>query len=311
MKGKFICPPLSLSQAERRANIICQVEDWFRSDAMSILLQALGRGQAFTGEDITLQAADFFSKYDFRQGKERAAIEENPTLNSKKAEFLQAYRDLGMVENTTPSIPNPDHILVLGGANNANFTRTLKAKAICGLQEPPGTIAALSGFRVLNVAEREKMKPYSKGKTEFDVLSDIIATTFGLDTFHDRLFSNENINKQACVRVFDKDYRGKTVEVYAAPSSDPARRANTRDAFAFFLKEKKVEPGQSLVFVSNSPYANYQFLALADIAIKHNLFFDIIGDDSSFCSASLKVTAYLQEVKATSDCAKNFLNGTW
>lgn len=311
MEGKFVCPPLSLSQAERRANIIWQVEEWFRSDAMSTLLQALGRDQAFSGNDIILQAADFFSNYDFRQGKERAAIGENPTLNSKKAELLQAYRDLGMVDNTTPSISNPDYIFILGGANNANLTRTLKAKAICDLQETPGTIAALSGFRVLTAAEREKKKPYSKGETEFDVLSDIISSSFGLDTFQERFFPNENINMQACVRVFDKEYKGKSIELYAAPSSDPERRANTRDTFTFFLEEKKVEPGQSLVFVSNSPYANYQFLALADIAIDHRLLFDIVGDDSIFSPASLKVTTYLQEVKATSDCAKNFLNGTW
>jgi len=314
---RFICPPINLSKEQRIQNLFQQIRDWIYSSEISELISAFNGNALKTNNiiDYITWLDDFANIWDYRKkqasGGERWMISDDGIVTKNESLIKAAAEKLGMVRRDEANTV-PDYILPLGGAFLANFSRPALSREVYDLfNEPAISIVALSGMRPLTKEEVKatcSMSPMAK--TEFDVISTGIEQAFCISSieFEEHRFHTVNINLQWVIRKYIcKDAPSKIFSL-AAPSSDPARRANSFDTFRFFMDRFNVSAGQKLLLVTTSIYVPFQFMRFMPFAIDNNLVVDCIGASNSNPNSFNQASNYLQEIKGTINAFKFFID---
>jgi hypothetical protein len=242
------------------------VEAWLDAPAIRTLVEADG-GTWPTDPlvDRLKQLNEFSQRWDFRGGAERLAISD-AALEIDDDLVLQCGSTLGMTTASSPSRKEYDHALVLGGTALASVYRVRYLNDLIKTGIAVHHVAALTAMRELPEAEldiaraRPDVAPLVDGaQVEFDVLLASVADLVGEVPIVERV-SDPNPHLAGAVgRV------GSTATVIAAPSADPARRANTVDNYAAYSEQ--IEPGDHLLVVTSSIYLPYQFFLAVKTAL--------------------------------------------
>ena len=300
------CPGAELPKEERVKGLFNSCFDWIYSEPLKGLVEL------FEGEEISRVLGsdrekdidllhEFVKRWDYRNGQERWAVENDRIVTENLSFVMEQVRSLGLTEAGMPR-KEPDYIIPMGGARQTNHTRCMMTKKIIDeYGYAGGRIVALSGMRPVNEIERPFIDEYAPGaKTEFEAISMALEKVFGVHRFTEKAVHKKNINLCSVVRTYEEHYRDYEVFSLAAPSTDPARRANSYDTFHFLLKHFKVGPGDRLLLVTNSIYVLFQYLRFMKPALNGGFEVDCVGTDIAVNSV-LKPTNYLMELKSIVD----------
>ena len=289
-------------------HILCIVRKFIYNEEIDELISLFNDGENFaiSGTDIkedVLKLRLFAERWDYRLGKERWDVIDESFVLEHEGEIMECVRGLGLVGHVDPSL-EPDYILPLGGARNANNARPKMAKKV--IDDYGWTdkrIVALSGTRPINDTERPYMKEYAPDvETEFDAISKGLELAFDVHRFTEERIDSDNINLCSVVRKYENDSLDNEIYSLAAPSSDPDnRRANSYDTFKYLLEKFDIGEGDKLLLVTSCIYVPYQRFRFMDLAIENGFEVDCIGADPVDDFSLSKPSNYLQEVKATID----------
>ena len=311
---RFICPDCGKTVEERRKELLGSIEEWVDSEALSSMVSAFGGSIPKGSLKERIDWLDHFANvWDYRKkqaGNERWFIEEDPVAKANVEVITASVKELGLVDIETPLVM-PDYILPLGGARRSNFARPETAKKVIDqMNIRDRKIVALSGTRLINDMERPFIEDFAEGaETEYEAISKGLETVFSLkgERFREERSRHENIYLQWALRTYEETYQGNTIQSLAAPSSDPGRRANSRDTFLFFLEKFQIRPGDRLLLVTSCIYVPFQILRFMDLAIEKGFYVDCVGmpnDDRQGTSFS-RITNYCQETKAAINAVKS------
>ena len=284
------------------------IEEWLDSDALLTLIKLFGGVAPLhkTVQEKILWTNQFVDIWDYRRsqsatgGHERWAIYDDEFVSQNADLIIMCAKTLGMVD-PQPINFTPNYILPLGGARYSNYLRPKKSKEICDTVDGTISVIALSGFRMIADEERKAVDSYAPGsRTEYDAINKGIELAFGLnsDAFTEIKKENINPNLTFCLREYITNSNKLRISSLAAPSSDPSRRANSRDTFEYFVKHFAIPSDSKVLLVTSQIYVPFQTLKFMDIAIDNRFCFSCIGYKDNKSNLS-KPSNYLQEIKAT------------
>ncbi len=237
------------------------VERWLEQDALRALVEDEGgtwpRGDLATRVDALHRFSD---RWDFRAGGERLDIGRASGERDGRA-ILERGAQLGMVVADRPAAASYDHAIVLGGTALGSIYRVRRLFELRDNGIAIGDTAGLTALRELQageldlVRERPDIAPIVvDAGTEFDVMTRAVEHFAGGHA-EVTLQPDPNPYLASATAVI-----GNTT-VLAAPSADPARRANTRDNYDVYVD--RVQAGDSVLVVTSSIYLPYQiFIAI-------------------------------------------------
>lgn len=317
---RFICPDCDKSVDGRRQELLNNISAWVNSEALRTMVSVFG----YEIPNCALKEKinwlnEFADEWDYRKKQsgegERWNVTEDPIALANSDVILNCVRELGLVDIEYP-LQMPDYILPLGGARLSNYARPAKAKDVIDkMNICDKTIVALSGTRPINDVERPFLEEYAPmALTEFEAMSKGLEKVFSLheEDFSEEYNSNNNINLEWALRSYNERYCGNRVMSLAAPSSDPNRRANSRDTFEFFLDKFHLTEGMKLLLVTSCIYVPFQLLRFMDLAIDRGFYVDCVGmpNDDKKGTAFSQISNYCQETKATINAIKS-LSDKW
>lgn len=240
---------------------------------------------------------DFVSIWDFRNKKERWNIEYTKFENEE--EILDSFRKLGFIKKTKPK-NIPKYVLPLGGARFANYNRVLFSKELIDeLNVKNSFVISLSTFRLISDVEKEAVNTYAEDAiTEFDAISRSLEKIYSVKTYEEEKNDNENINLCSNIRTYKEYYKDNKIISLSSFSSDPLRRANTRDTFLFFMDNININKNDNVLLVTSQIYTLYQYFSLIDIAIDNSFNLECVGTEMDIKN-NPNVKLYFQELKGT------------
>jgi hypothetical protein len=271
------------------------------------LLEALTAGKGETSD--RLAALDTFTdRWDTRQGLERNQAKELPLSAEQEEIVLAAAVALGMRGAAALRFRRYDHVLILGGLIRACLVRPAYAAHLLGTgQIEAGSVTGLGGHRPF-VGDEFQLAAEA-GAPELD--EEYEAMDFGMRRAFG-LAAPERVEGEVSelpggtwgVRRY-RTGDGMTVQVVAAPSSEPGvRRANTPDSYDFFAKRiAKLRHGQRLLLVTTPIYVPAQHTAAVRmLALPFGVEVDTVGNEPGVIpgtpATSFSATKYLLEVRS-------------
>lgn len=320
---RIVCPDSKLSRRERVSEMLFCIETWSCSSAMKNLIELFGGDIAseMPLEEYVHWLNEFVEIWNYRsrlqlkkEESERWNVFDDKFVLDHSDEIMNCVSELGLVQETCPVI-TPDYILPLGGARYSNLDRPAYAYKIyknmgSGSAKKDVHIVALSGTRLISDKERAAVDSYApEAKTEFDAICKGLEIAFQLDGGYEQTgHADDNINLCSIIRNYGYRNRNTKIASLAAPSSDPSRRANSRDTFEYFLKSYNIKTGNNVLLVTSQIYAPYQLLKFVDLAIEGNFDVDCIGYSMAEKETLAKPSNFLQEVKATVNAMDMFVS---
>ncbi|MBQ3281506.1 MAG: hypothetical protein IJH41_03760 [Eubacterium sp.] len=305
---RLVCPECGRPASERKKKLNESIAGWVYSDGLQELLRSfdIDIPRAGSLEDYIGRLREAVQVWDFRAGAERWDIRtDDPRIQANKALIEKASRELGLMDITEPQVDDPDCILPLGGARMTNYNTPEKARSIIESMDLQGvSVVGLSTGRPAAERDRPYYEQYAYADaTEFEAMYSGIKKVFGLtDSFTGCRTDDENLYLCSEKRVFSESFRGGTVAVLSAPSSEPEkRRANTGDTFRYFLETFDIGESSRIILTTNCVYVPYQLMKLMKIAIEKDLMIDCVGVKAKDHIPEGKHDRYLQEIKATID----------
>ncbi|NGM14334.1 hypothetical protein ENC19_17510 [Verrucosispora sp. CWR15] len=295
--------------------IVADVHHWATSAPMRDLVDAFGGAFPATSDDLTatgvlLKWLDDFSAgcWNFRAGAERPAAPEPELDGDTRALVLSAAVALGLVEATKPLHEQYTHLIVLGGMARACLQRTSYAAALIngGFVGRP-EVAALGSFRPLATEEQALLAAHGAagGATEMDAMDAGVQRYLGLRSPIDdeSVLDGSNQNLSWRVRTYQRDDT-PTVRVLAAPSSDPARRANTGDTQRYWAQRLQLTAEDRVLVVTSAIYVPFQHAdAIRTLGVPFGVDVDTVGVEADWShepTLHQPVTPgkYLQEIRS-------------
>lgn len=289
-------PSVGLNTEERAEYIQLQIDNYLSSDSLANLCSLLNMDLSEICQEFDIRSQDNGNV------KETQEIETNPRLEERRNDLFPIFRALGFIDINKPRIKNPDHIVILGGAYNACFDRT-----ICGKKHLTDSVKSFDGlscYRPINpLKEKTNPKFASSCETEFGALYDSFCAVLGNPSpfYYDDFRGDRHLHRISCIRSIEMFSGSQSCRIYAAPSSEPElRRANTSDSLAFYLDNAIIKPGSSILAITNNIYCNRQFLQLAHYLLQNNLVYDldVIGCSSDHELSTVNTynpSKYMQE----------------
>lgn len=239
----------------------------------------------------------------------------NHLLNKSKPELYFAFLQLGFIRSDKVNRDYYDFILIAGGGNDINRKRTIKAKKtadnLTSLSVSTEMIAALSTYRKISETEATYIKDYALGlDNEFDVITECLENIFfradGENCDRITLSESQHSDPTMSSKIieFSRRYGSSIVRSYCAPKRDSFReRADTRDCLEYFFDNTDVPKNSNILLVTSNHCCTSQLAA--DIAIEHEINFDIVGcisDESCIGPDAFNCAKYLNElIKAFSE----------
>ena len=246
----------------------------------------------------------FSERWDFRRGVERLdAATISLDLNDQSA-VENAAAELGLTMTVPPMQKSYDYVLVLGGVAMSCRLRTEYAAEI--VQQ--GNVAAravllLGALRRIPDNERSDADSFAPGsETEFDMLNAVAESAFQLhEGYTDSVSEAANDNLVAIVRRYHRSASPNILSL-CAPSSDPVRRANTEDTYAFFAQIVNLQPDESVLICTSQIYYPFHLMgSMRMLALPYNVKVEVVGFpiDRAVGSSALRGTHnLLQEVRS-------------
>lgn len=325
---RILCPPMELNRIKIIKEIVnSEFLKWCSSDALQELcgLFVSDAGFLYVPNDIRsiyeIQKA-MAPIWDYRKMQRKATtsegeaarwlLENNEFIELHKDEIMDCVRQLGLVDEADTVFSEVNYVLPLGGARMSNLYRPQLAKRMVDRIKVLDGVVALSTFRPISDSERDEyIDTYAPcAETEFDAMSKGMICAFGIkEDYNDDWHDDSNRNLAENVRQYAEKYNGCHLYATAAPSSNPARRANSADCFEFFFKYFDIEPGAKLLNCTSQIYVPYQQVRALKYAIKYDVEFDTVGySDNSKTKVTFEPVNYLQEIKGTIDAMCDFIN---
>ena len=285
------------------------IDGWVRDAALATLVAAFG-GPPLDPARPTAElfgALESFSiVWDRRGGKERN-LATAEALDAAQSEVVHdATRALGLRDTAPPVRAHYDHVLILGGLTRGCLARPLTAAELLGSGAlTTGTVTALGAFRPVNDGERTMLADFAlaDAETEFDVMDFGLRRAFGVDA--PPQVDGESGDETARWQVHDYPSVDPPLQVIAAPSREPGRRANTGDTYVWFAERRgQLSPGQSLLIVTTYHYRLYQLAdAIRLLGLPYGVERDAVGMMPGAVDARLaweaSPTALLQELRSS------------
>ena len=319
------CPAVN---SERIVKAKESIKQWLRTPILRELVKAFESDLPlnYGTNELSKWLLDFSDCWDFR-GKQKQAFDNKigegarwllsdaDLSEEQKSLALTAALELGLRNNTVPTINNFDYVWVLGGAKLSCLLRSrLAVDAIKGMERAPRAVVLLASMRPIGDAEREATNTYApEAETEFDLFVAAAQQEFDInkDFTEERHDDSENANNSWIVRKYSA--REYDVYIIAAPSSDPQkRRANSADTYEFFFNRFQAPEGSSILLSTSQIYVPYQHLeAVRTIAIPHKIYLDTIGFPAEWggdLQGMNEPSNYLQEIRSTIQAIDRFLN---
>lgn len=285
-----------------------RVREWLTSDE---LLELVAR------EDFPLPAPDspsFSSRlkefaeshWDFRAGRERNQLDKS-LLRDPTENECDLFASLGMVESSSPSPLEHDSVVVLGGLLRGCLSRAHFAIDVVRNHASSNAVIALTSLRPLTPEELRSASQIGVTglQTEFDAMvegcSRAMVPGFDLTPIDITSFS-DLVTRETVLRGTD----GVTVDVIAAASPDPSRRANTRDTYNAWLRRPTAsERPVSALLVTTQIYVPYQnAVAVDSLGIEYGLSVETSGVPNAYVSDDLPIpqvfslSHFLQETRS-------------
>lgn len=251
----------------------------------------------------------FTDRWDTRQGRERNQATELPMTARQEDLVFSAAAALGIRGGTRLRFERYDHVLMLGGLIRACLTRTAYAALLIDSGVVRTTsVTALGGHRPF--IGDEFALAAAAGAPE--LAEEYDAMDYGTRKAF-RLGEPTSVEGEHSplpggtwgVRRYRTE-TGLTVQVAAAPSSEPERRrADTPDSYAFFAKRlAALQPGERLLMVTTPIYVPAQHAAaMRMLALPYEVEVDVVGNEPGVVSGapaqSFSATRYLLEVRST------------
>ena len=277
-----------------------QLDGFFRSDVLRELFSVLE-----TDEETIEDRYGARKKADGRvvEVQELGGIE---SLEPVRERLYGIFRELGFTDINKPASGRWDRVVILGGAQNAIYTRV--KGALNFINPSVRSIDGISCYRPISPIERGKSGFKAASDTEFGVMSEVFCSELPvvLTGYTDRFTGDRNINSISNIRLFQTGTVSGSQEyrIYVAPSSEPGiRRADTGDSVWFYLDEDGAAPDDRLLFITRNIYCNRQFLQMFYYMMKrhHINSFDVVGclsDDELERKDDYEILKYIQEVIA-------------
>ncbi len=309
---KFDAVPLPQYDPGRleREELLQTVETWVRSEPLTTLAEAFGFINREAGLAETLDLLNEFSaeRWDFRRGEERNLANPATFTDDLNELIREAAWALGMVTPHPARFAAYDHVLILGGLVRACILRPQYAASLLRSGINVGEVTALGGFRELRGDEHELAVAAGLPKVanEVQVIDAGVRAAFGLrEPLYERGETAENSNLSWVVRRYEGSDLRPPVQVVAAPSREPERRANTPDTYAFWADSLvELKASESVLLVTSAIYVPYQHAdAIRMIGLPYDVGVDTIGvDTEQVPTPELRQTFtaanYLQEMRS-------------
>lgn len=257
---RFTMPDPTLPIADQATELRDQGNAFLESAALQELFRLLNVDQRTIGRAFDRRPAG-----DGRV-REIQELDRSARLETCRDELYPLIEELGLLSINEPLRKENSHVIVLGGSLGACQRRTSCAKR--WVTPTTRSVDGLSCFRPVNPVERAQVTRQSNSDTEFGALAECFASTFHLpsDSATDEFRGDRNLNGVSCIRSFDagRGCASRAHRVLAAPSTQPdARRADTGDSIAFYLRHTDVAPTDSLLAITDNRHCNRQFLQIA------------------------------------------------
>jgi len=261
------------------AEIRSYLSRWLEVPALREIVEAHGGKWPVEGslKQRLDELNEFSQAWDFRGGAERLDINDQTQVNEDL--IMSQAADLSMTVPVSPSASSYDHGLILGGTALASIFRTRWLGELLDDGLEISHVASLTALREipgneLDLARNKGANPrYLDGaEVEFDVLRAVAEDLLGGGEVAEitREESDNPHLRSAVGRI------GGRFSIIAAPSADPARRANTFDNYAAYLGA--IGESDSVLVVTSSIYMPYQFaVAIRAIGWQQPVSIEAIG----------------------------------
>lgn len=257
MPGRFDGPWSATSSAELRA----MAADWLAAPELYALVDAYGGHEGRAHGDIGALVAWSTRFLDTRGKAERRDAPDVWVPDGAKGSLLSASRALGLLSTPPPSAHSYHGIVVLGGATTGNELRTelaadvsrrLSWSELIGLSSDrePGATEHLSDPDSVNDGV-EWVHLLRQFRLKFGPL---IASTTGGGDDNEHVFTDDS---------------GHILRIMVAPRDESDRRPGTARQLDFLCRRRPVNERESVLLVTNSIYAPYQFFAGAAVLLDH------------------------------------------
>lgn len=293
------CPPGDVDSVRIRRDI----DDWVRSAAIAALVTAFG-GEPPTGRphEAIAQLVAFSTIWDKRNNLERSEIRSQRYAADVEELVDRAMPALGLGGRTRPPADAYDHVLVLGGGPRTALARPDYAARLLADGHRARSVAALSSLRPLEESEVKFAEGHGMpGLTvEAEAMAAGMARSFGIA---DTGWLSGISPSGAEWRTLEYRSGPQDVAAVAAPSQDPARRANTGDGFVGWADLiHRPQPGERILVVTTDLFVPFQHAdAVRCLALPYGCGIDTVGLDAAAYANWVHQntrTTLLQEVRS-------------
>ena len=288
-----------MSREKRASDFVQQIRTFKSSDAMHSLITILDEAAQKTdsikrrsecGDDYA-----FLCQFGTRKGESQQSLNDpaawriEDLLRDRKEQLYHALYELGFIGNNKLFFDSYDYILILGGANDANRMRTIKAKEVAdeliAKGRKPKVIAGLSTNRRLSEAEHRVTDKYASGiEYEFDIMSKCMENELfissGIMTGQLVCMEHNDADPTFSSKIveFTEGYKGCTVRSCCAPKRSPnVARAAAEDCLEFFLSNCEAPEGSNVLLITSNFCCGSSFKA--ELGIEYGINLDIVGND--------------------------------
>lgn len=200
--------------------------------------------------------------WDFRHGKERwdaAELEADAATNEA---VLDAATELGLVGTSMPSLAPADAVVILGGGFLTPLYRSLHAVAVAEVLGCSRIISLGTGRRLAGEREALLSAEYApNASTEFDLMEAAARQAFQLGEpaiVHHGVVPGSGAEQHRTWQHSLIRGNGLTLDVLRAPSTDPTRRANTRDTYRFLIERLDLGFAPRIAIATTSIFVPFQ-----------------------------------------------------
>lgn len=192
-------------------------------------------------------------------------------------------QQLGLTDESWPTEPTFDYILVIGTGRYSNLLRARWARDLAA-ENRVGHIVLAAASRRLLPSEDDAVASCAPGAhTEFELLAAAAADAFGMDTRevvrHGRQRYGDPQRGQMVWRFGeDSNDLGLPITLVEAPSPDPNnRRATSADTFTFTARTLNMQRSSCLL-ATGQPFVTYQnFDALRTLTLPFAMGIETVG----------------------------------
>lgn len=250
--------------AAQPSDVLTAAAQWLTTPALSALSGALG-GPAIqeVPEDLAALAQWSRRVLDARGGAERHEAPARSLPENAIRLLLNAGHDLGLLATHAPALSAYDLTIILGGTTTGNRLRVALASEAAQHGTNLGVIAGLAAHRLLGTTERIAEQIPQAESTEWQNLLREISVAFCLD------MAGPPEPEEApgdFLTALDKKVNnpaGREIRILVAPSRDPKRRADTRDAVDYLINRIPIARRRRVLIITSAIYAPYQFFVVA------------------------------------------------